>query len=429
MSLKIVKFERGVGRIILLAAAVVALFVAWSFIKWNFANTIAARMDTNAPGADRVADFLMSVAPGDPQTHLTAALIYEKTFDTNDLARSLAEYEAAASLSPFDYMRWLDLGKARGLNGDDVGALKAYARAAELAPNYASVQWAYGNSLLRSGNVEDGFALIAKAAASNPDLSKPAVTMALQVFDGDLGQVRAALGDNDNTNSALAAMLASERRFNEAAEEWSKLSPENRTGKLRPFGMWLIDQMANGKQFRSAARIVADLQSSEAERPVVGQVADGGFENGVKLRNAGLFEWQIGAGEHPQIGLAEGQSHSGRYSLFVLFNTFSTAAFRDVSQTVAVEPGAQYELEVFYRSDLKTPALLKWEVADAGSTQAIAATPILVPIADWTSMKAVFTVPSGTDGVVIRLARDGCAGPSCPMNGKLSFDDISLRRL
>jgi hypothetical protein len=84
---------------------------------------------------------------------------------------------------------------------------------------------------------------------------------------------------------------------------------------------------------------------------------------------------------------------------------------------------------VFYRSDLKTPASLKWEVADAGSTQAIAGTPYIVPTTDWTSLKARFTVPARTDGIIIRLAREGCAGPSCPMNGKLSFDDISLRRL
>ena len=111
-----------------------------------------------------------------------------------------------------------------------------------------------------------------------------------------------------------------------------------------------------------------------------------------------------------------------------MFNTFTTAAFRDVSQTVAVVPGAEYEFEVFYRSDLKTPASLKWEVTDATTTQPIAGTPYIVPVAEWTSLKARFTVPAGTDGVIIRLAREGCAGPACQMNGKLSFDDLSLRR-
>jgi tetratricopeptide (TPR) repeat protein len=313
LSLKIIKFEPRLGRVILLVAAAICVVIAWSFIKWNFANTIAARMDMGSPGADRVADWLTAVGPGDPQTHLTAALVYERTFDPNDLVRSLSEYEAAAALSPFDYLRWLDLGKARGLSGDDEGARQAYARADELAPNYAAVQWAYGNSLIRSGDLKEGFALTARAAAANSDYSRPAVTAALQIFDGDLGQVRDALGDTDNTNAALAATLASGRRFDEASEEWSKLSTENRTEKFRPLGLWLIDQMANAKTFRPAVRIATDLQPNEAERPVVGQVLNGGFEDGVKLRNAPLFEWQIAAGEQPQIGLAEGQTHSGRY--------------------------------------------------------------------------------------------------------------------
>jgi len=428
LSLKIIKFERRLGRVILLAAAVVCLVTAWSFIKWNFANTIAARMNAGSPGAARIADWLTAVAPGDPQTHLTAALVYEKTFDANDMERSLSEYETAAALSPFDYLRWLDVGKARGLNGDDEGSRQAYARAAELAPNYASVEWAYGNSLIRSGDLTGGFSLIAKAAAGNADFSKPAVTTALQIFDGNAGQVREALGDTDTINAALAATFVSGKRFEDALQAWSKLSPDAKADKFHPLGSRLIDQMADGKQFRAAARIAVDLRPNEAERPVVGQVLNGGFEDGVKLRNAPLFEWQIATGDQPQIGLAEGQTHSGRYSLFILFNTFSTAAYRDVSQTIAVEPGAEYELEVFYRSDLKTPSLLKWEVVDAATTQPISGTPYIVPAADWTPLKAKFTVPAVTDGVTIRLTREGCGGPACQMNGKLSFDDISLKR-
>jgi hypothetical protein len=149
----------------------------------------------------------------------------------------------------------------------------------------------------------------------------------------------------------------------------------------------------------------------------------------MKLRNAPRFEWQIGEGDHPQIGLAEGQSHGGSHSLFLIFNTFKSAAWRDLSQMIAVEPGAEYELEIFFKSDLKTPASIRWEVADATTTQVITGTPFIPPAPDWTSLKARFTVPPDVDGIIIRLAREGCAGPACQMNGKLSFDDISLKRL
>jgi hypothetical protein len=299
----------------------------------------------------------------------------------------------------------------------------------QLAPNYASTQWAYGNALIRAGNADEGFSLIARAAQTDPEYANSAVTTAMQLYDGDAARVRQALGDIDGTNAALAGMLASQRHFDEAFETWSKIAPSARSGKFRQTTASLMDKLVLASRFRLAARVAADLEPNEAERPIIGQVENGGFESGVKPRNAPRFEWQIVEGPHPQIGLAEGQAHGGQYSLFLIFNTFQTSAWRDLSQMVAVEPEAEYELEVFYKSDLKTPASLRWEVVDATTTQVLAGTPFMVPVSDWTPVKARFAVPSGVDGVIIRLVRDGCGGPACQMNGKLTFDDISLKRL
>ena len=112
-----------------------------------------------------------------------------------------------------------------------------------------------------------------------------------------------------------------------------------------------------------------------------------------------------------------------------MFHTFETAAFRSVSQTAAVVPGAEYQLELHYRSDVKTSASLRWEIVDAMTTVPIASTPPMTPAADWTVLNVRFTVPADSDGIIIRLVREGCSGPSCPVNGNLSVDDISIRRL
>lgn len=423
MSLTIVKIEPRLARVLLAAFAIATLAAAWFFIKWNFANAIASRIDTAQPEARSVAEWLIGLAPSDPQTHFTAARAFEQTFNPGDLDRSLLEYETASALSPHHYVMWLNLGRARSLNGDTEAAAAAYSRALEIAPHYSAVQWAYGNTLIRQGKPDDGFAMIAKAAAGNPDYARTTALTALEMYDGDLKRVRQVLGESDSTNASLAAVLAKQGRFDEAFEAWSRL--ERKDEKL---GTSLIDQMATGKKFALAARISANIATADAEKPVVGQIANGGFESGVKLRNAGLFEWQIPGGTQPQIALAEDGTRGGRYSLVLLFNTFETAAFRSVSQTVAVAPGAVYELEMFYKSDLKTPAALKWEIVDAATSGSLAATPAMTPVVDWTPVKARFTMPPGSDGVIIRLTRDGCVGPSCPANGKMSFDDFSLRR-
>ncbi|MEO6654905.1 MAG: tetratricopeptide repeat protein [Pyrinomonadaceae bacterium] len=429
MSLKILKFEPKRARVFLIIVALICIVATWFIIKWNFANAVSSRIDVTLPESKLVVDWLTGVAPSDPQTHYTSALLLEKTFDSNDLARSLREYELTTALSPHNYVMWLNLGKARSQNGDPDGAAVAYQRALELAPNYAAVQWVYGNSLLRQGEMDEGFALIARSAASSADFSRTAVATALQIFDGDLIQVRRVLGDNDVTNAALVTALPGSQRFNEAVEAWSKLGAEDKTDKFSKLGETLAGQLAEAKKYQLAARLAADSRGGEAEKPVVGQVSNGGFENGVKLRNAGLFEWHIAEGGEPQIGLSEAQKRSGNYALFMLFNSFDSASFRVVSQTVAVDPGAEYEFEVFYRSDLKTSAVLKWEIADAATTAPIASTPPMATAGDWTSLKVKFIVPRGGDGVLIRLVREGCTGVTCPMTGKAVFDDFSLRRV
>lgn len=428
MSLKIVKIEAPFGRFVLIMAAIICVICAYFFAKWNFANAVASHLDSQRPGSLPVAEWLAQTAPDDPQTHFAAAVILEKTFNPGDLASSLAEYETAVSLSPHNYLLWLNLGRARNLNGDIEGSNAALKRALELAPNYAAVQWAYGNSLVRQGNTGEGFALMAKAAASNPQYSRNAAVSALQIFDGDIAAARQALGDSSETNSALASALADASRLPEAFSVWSLISQDEMASKYKGTGESLARRMIAAKEFSLAARITAGFTQNAEVRPEVGQIANGGFENGVKTSAAGAFEWSIADGAEPQIGLSDAQKHSGKYGLFMLFNTFEAGGFRPVSITAAVESGRQYELEFFYLSDIKSTLLLKWQIVDAESGVVLASTPALFPAKTWTPVVTKFAVPAGSDGVVFRFVREGCLGVVCPINGRISFDDFSLRQ-
>ena len=427
MSLKIIKFNAWPVRVVLVLAAFFCVLTAWLFVKWNFANAVVSRLDAGRPESKPVAEWLAEIAPDDPQTHYAAGVVLEKTFDPGDLERALTAYETAAALSPNDYRTWLGLARVRNLVGDTEGTIAAFDRAIELAPNYSAIQWAYGNFLIRQERTDEGFALISKAAASDPKYTSPAVVTAMEFYDGDLARVRQILGDSEATNTAIAGFLAGQKRFDEAFDAWSKVPLDSKLTRFKELGDKLFGQMVMAKKFQLAARIAGEMNSDE--KPTVGQIANGGFEKGVKLRNARLFEWQIGEGAEPQIGLSDAQKHSGNYSLWMAFNTFETAGFRPVEQTVPVESGGQYEFEAFYRSDLKSAAMLKWEIIDAATLATLATTPPMIPAADWTPLNAVFTVPGGSDGITIRLLRTGCNGPSCPMNGRVAFDDLSLRRL
>ena len=103
--------------------AVLILLFVWLSAKWDFANALSSRTDQK-----EIADLAVSLGPSDPQTRFAAASIYRKTFDTADQERSLAEYERVAALSPYNFLCWLELGRARESNGDQAGAKLALKR-------------------------------------------------------------------------------------------------------------------------------------------------------------------------------------------------------------------------------------------------------------------------------------------------------------
>lgn len=428
MSLKLVKIEPKWANFVWITAACVCFLAGLLFIKWNLATAISSTLDTRPAESKLAAEWLVGLSPGDPQTHRTLAVALENSFDPIDFERSLGEYEVVAGLSPNDYEAWLDLGKARGRNGDIDGAEAAFSRALELAPNYSKVHWTYGNFLVRQNRVDEGFGLVAKAAAANPQYSGPAAVLALELFDGDSSRARSLLGSAEAADVALAPVLASIKRYDEAFDSWNKLPIEKKATRYRSLGEQLIGRMIDGKEFRNAARISADLAENENSKPVVGQVTNGGFENGVKIKQAGPFDWQIGEGIEPQIGLSESQKYSGNYGLWMVFNTFETERFRQVSQIVSVEPGARYKFEAYCLSALKTPAKLRIEIVNPGNGAALGSTNEISLTSTWTLLSTEIVIPPDLDGIRIQLRRDGCNGPACPAAGTLGFDDISLTR-
>lgn len=411
------------------ALIAVCLFAGWMFAKWNFATAISTHLDTRLSESKLIAEWLADISPNDPNAHYALATALERSFEPGDFERALSEYERAAELSPNNYLMWLALARASSRSGDVPRAQGAFIRALDLAPEYANVQWAYGNFLVRQDRVDDGFAMIAKAAASNPGYSGPAAVLAMQIFDNDVTRVRSVLGGGEDADVALAPVLASLKRYDDSFAAWDRLPDDLKRTKYRKLGELMIEYMAGGGQLRHAARITATLAESEASKPAIGKVTNGGFETEVKLKKAGQFEWQIADGTEPQIGLSQTNKHTGNYGLWLVFNTFATADFRQVSQTVAVEPGARYKFEVFYISALKTASRLKFEIVDPATGQSFATTNEMVPGNQWSSLTAEFTIPGDVDGIKIRLLRDGCNGPACPVTGTLGLDDISITRL
>jgi tetratricopeptide (TPR) repeat protein len=419
VSTKTFQLDSGAFRALMGGLAVLALAAAFFAAKWGFAHAVGARAD----GVE-VASLATGLAPDDPATHYALAVQSEKVFTADAQEKALAEFEKAAALSPYNYLFWLDLGRARERNGDQAGAEAALRKAQELAPNYSRVQWALGNALLRQGRNDEAFAEIRKAVSGDATYTNAAAMSAWQILDGDISSVRNAIGESPRSNAALAALLAREKRFDEAFAIWNEIPAGDKAGDLRETAQTLYGQFIEAGRFRFAATVRADIDGGAA--PPVGQLANGGFEESLPLENTSIFLWRMSDGQVPRIGPTDGQKHSGSYSLLISFGQGSKSS-RQVSQTVPVESGKSYSFELFYRSDVKTQSKIKWEIVSGIAGKPVASTDALTPSGDWVPVRVNFTVPADIDGITVRLAVEDCVPATCSISGNIWFDDLVLK--
>jgi cytochrome c-type biogenesis protein CcmH/NrfG len=423
MSVKSIPLNPLARHVLLPLAGLFCLLLVFFAVKWYLANSISARAEQR-----ELAQLAADLAPSDPQSHYALAVLDEKSFLPEDLPKSLLEFEQAVALSPNDYRLWFALGRARERSGDAEGAERAMRKALELAPHYAQVQWAVGNVLLRRGKTDAAFAEIRRAVESDAAFANPAVLTAWQIFDGDLSRISQAVGDSPQAKSLLSSFLAKQKRFDEAFQTWNSLSEVEKQKTYGQGSSELLNHLLQAKKFRDALDVETQISSSEREMPVPEKITNAGFENAVNTTGASIFVWQIADGVLPAIGVDDKHKKSGNFSLVIAFNSPNGQDFRAVQQTVVVAPNEKYDFEVFFRSELKTTATLKWEIVDAASGKILAATQAAASNSDWSSLKAAFTASPNTEAVTIRLARAACNAALCPISGKIWFDDFSLNK-
>jgi len=417
--------------LLLLAAA--ALAGSWYALRWGVGDTMAEYAPVSY-ASDPTAGFeteegAARLAPDDPLAHLTLARLHRVSFDPDEIPRALEEYERAAALAPNDYLVWTEMGSARASSGDVEGGVAALRRAVALAPNYAQPRWYLGNALLRAGRYDEAFAELRRAADADPDRYRPQTfNLAWQIYNQDMPRVLDAVGRTPEARAQLVGVLVGRGRLEDAFTVWSSLGAQEKR-QQGGAGEALARALYNAGQYRRALQLLGEAGAAQDAAPE--RISNGGFESEIGQPGKQLFQWQVTPAAGAQAVLDSRGAHGGRRALRLLFYSSGQVDFHNVSQTVAVEPSARYRLTYFVRTDgVKTVATLYTLVSDAASESTALGQSGAVPAEtnDWQQAAVEFTTGAKTEAVVVRLVRVPCPQETCPIYGKIWYDDFYLER-
>ncbi|HEX8455720.1 MAG TPA: tetratricopeptide repeat protein [Pyrinomonadaceae bacterium] len=421
---------RGAGaRAAVVVPVVLVVLGAWFGMRWCIGNTMAEWLpDINAAYA------AARLAPDDPQAHFTIARLRERSFQPEELPEAARRYEEAARLSPHDFRLFLELGRVRGLVGDVGGSEAALRRAVELAPTYPDPRWYLGNLLLRQGRTEEAFAELRRAGETNPEKFLPQVVEAAwRFYNGDVTAVLAAVGNSTRARGQLMEHLINLKRFDDARALWAGFDAETRK-TVRPTGEKLLLRFLEAKRFQDVLVMHRELSAVEGKptEAAVEHLTNGGFESAVGAPGQNPFEWQVVPVAGAQMALDERVRQEGGRSLRIAFNASETLAFKNISQLVTVAPAARYRLEYYVRTeDLKGSVTLLTQVVDAAQPERVlaASQPLSIGSADWQRVALDFTTAPGAQGVTLRILSPPCTDATCPLFGKVWYDNFNLQRL
>ncbi|HEX8719348.1 MAG TPA: tetratricopeptide repeat protein [Pyrinomonadaceae bacterium] len=420
------------ARVPLLLVAAAALYAGWQGVRWGVGSTMAETAPlsyaSDPAAAFESAEAAARLAPDDPFPHLMLARLNQISFDPSAVPRALAEYERAAALAPNDYLVWTEVGRARAALGDPRGGVEALRRAVELAPHYAQPRWHLGNAMLRAGERDAAFEELRRAADADPTFRPQVFNLAWQLYGPDMARVVAVVGRTPAARAQLVGVLSGRGRLDDALSVWDSLSPSERTEQAAT-GDALARALYAAGQRRRALRVLAEagLAGGAAE----GQVANGGFESDIGAPGRQLFQWDVSQAAGAQVAVDARVAREGRRSLHVAFNASEPADFRNVSQVVAVEPGARYRLSFFWKTEgLKSAALPVVYVADpaAEGSPLASSPPAAGGTSDWQQVSLEFAAGPKTEAVVLRVSRAACPEGVCPIYGKIWYDDFHLER-
>jgi tetratricopeptide (TPR) repeat protein len=376
------------------------------------------------------ADLAVKYSPRDPLIHWQRGGVYfnaaSEDFEEKRLDVALDELRKAAQISPEDYRVWLSLGRVLDRTGSTSEARAALEKALQLAPNHFETRWTLGNHLLRAGDRDGSFAQMRLALANRPSALPLVFDYAWTIFGGDGREIAKALDPPSIIKSQMIAMIISRGKVDDGLSLWRELNSPTVRDVQR-----VVDSLVNAGRYSAAYEIWKSAEIPNRPTPDDHSLlANGGFEQQFSLNSdTPFYSWRISPGGLMRVTRDQKEPYEGNYGLFYSFNLEGNSAFTLATQTVPAKANKKYCLGFFARTEelesLSTPFVEIFDSADIKRAHS-ATKPIPIRDNKWTEYEIAINTAATTEALTVRLQRQPCSEPPCPIAGRLWFDNFKL---
>lgn len=368
------------------------------------------------------------IQPGMADTWYRLALHEKANLSSGGRNSALQFMKQAVEISPLVSMYWMELGRAHELEGLEQEADQAFLKARELDPTSPRPSWAYGNFLIRRGDLNRGLVEIRHAVSAMPSLTTLAVSQTWRLA-GDIEPIMDHLlpATQSHYVQAMRYLLAQDQ-LDACLKVWDryrKIDEPIVPSHSFPLVEKLILQGRVSDAQRVWAQAIEGIDPNGTAPDSGTLITNGGFE--LDSLNAG-FGWRLS--RHPALTVEydTAVAAAGARSLRIEFDGTTNLDYRHLRQIAAVMPETQYRFSALVRTgELTTDRGIlfeMWDVQNRGNlnlrTQEIHGTE------PWKQLTLRFTTGPMTRLIAVAARRYPSKKFDNKIRGTVWIDDVRL---
>jgi hypothetical protein len=349
------------------------------------------------------------------------------SLEDSDPQRAIRMYQKSIELEHQDTNTWLDLASTYESEGDSTAARNAFLTARKTYPLSAEVSWRYGNFLLRQGELDQAFVEMRRSVEADPMRAAEAFSRSVRVEpDADVILDR-VLPRNPAIYLSAMQDLTGDNQTDNALKVWNRLVAMRAKVGVKDV-LQLVTTLRQSGKLEEARRVwmqASELSDFPQGNSSQSAVWDGGFESDVTGQG---YAWRFSNHLHGvQIEFDNQEKHSGNRSLSVSFDGRLDIAFRDVCQTVPVQPGTAYEFSAWMQARaLTTDQGVRMELHPGVPGEARIDMPAIRGTQPWTHFEQTWEGSKEQQEVEICLRRDASDQEDNKIQGTVWVDDVVL---